>query len=206
MCHTSASTECCYLQRSFSLLQKTLELCTFPTSTSCYSQRRTHLDLIEFPSLELRDYVESMQRRLSAHLAPRQLGHRSSSGRNDDLRILRELAAREREYPSLDDIDEGLRETYLPIASKEAFEAQIDHVESLATRFESIMALYELLDVWNYVRMFLKKITDSGKYPSRKVYLATAAHRSLNARTFLSPDRDVCKQRSENVAPGGRIT
>jgi hypothetical protein len=101
------------------------------------------------------------------------------------------LAGRANRIPELYELDPLIQPSYAAVASPEAFEAQIELLTRISTRHESIMALYELVDVWNYVAGVVRAAADGPQYRKRDVLLATSVSPSLNARTILSPDRSV---------------
>jgi hypothetical protein len=149
------------------------------------------MDLLVSPSPELLEYVDRIQLDLSSGLDPRLLRDRTPAGREKDLGILRKVASRARSVSEFDHLDPQLQPSYAAVASPEAFQAQIDQLTRISTPHESILALHELIDVWNHVAAVAGPIIAGTEHKKRNVLLATSASRILSARTFLSPEGDV---------------
>lgn len=149
------------------------------------------MDLLTSPAPELLAYVERVQLSLSTGLDPRLSSSRTPEAREKDLDILRGVAGHANPISFLGDLDPRIQPSYAAVASPQAFEVQIDQLARMSTRHESILALHELIDLWNYVAGVVCPMADPGQYQRHDILLATSANLSLNARTVLSPDGDV---------------
>jgi hypothetical protein len=149
------------------------------------------MDLLVNPSPTLLDYVERIQVGLSLGMDPKLLADRTPAGREKDLELLRQVAKRARTVPAFDELEPIIQPSYAAVASPQAFEAQIEQLTLMATQHESILALRDLLDVWNHVSGIVGRIIQNTDYTMKTVMLATSVRRSLSARTFLSPAGDV---------------
>lgn len=149
------------------------------------------MNLLVNPSPRLLEYVERIQVHLSLGMDPRLLTDRTPAGREKDLQLLRQVAKRARVVPAFDELEPIIQPSYAAVASPQAFEAQIEQLASMATQHESILALRELLDVWNHVSGIVGRIIQNTDYKMKPVMLATSVRRSLSARTLLAPAGDV---------------
>src|ERR1700759_3988973 len=131
------------------------------------------MDLIVNPSPELLEYVDRIQLDLSSGLDPSLLKDRTPAGRDKDLGNLRGVASRAQPVSEFEHLDPTLQPSYAAVGSPQAFKAQIEQLTRISTPHESILALRELLDVWDHVAAVAGPIIAKTEYNKKNVLLAT---------------------------------